>query len=100
MSKLSKSNRHPVSESRPFEGLSRIHLHAAGMDIGAHEIMVCVPGPDNTQIVRAFGTYTVDLYALADWLSAHSIQTVAMESRGCIGFRCSRRLKRARSSAV
>jgi hypothetical protein len=77
VSKLSKRHRQSVAESRPFEGLSRIHLHAAGVDIGAHEIMVCVPGPDDTQIVRAFGT-TADLYALADWLSEHHIQTVAM----------------------
>jgi hypothetical protein len=74
-----------VAESRPFEGLSRIHLHAAGVDIGAHEIMVCVPGLDNTQIVRAFGTYTADLYALASWLSEHPIRTVAMESTGVYG---------------
>ncbi len=82
MSKLSKRHRPSVAESRPFEGLSRIHLDAAGVDIGAHEIMVCVPGPDDTQLVRAFGTYTADLYALADWLSEHHIQTVAMESTG------------------
>lgn len=82
MSKLSKRHRRSVTESRPFEGLSRIHLHAAGVDIGAHEIMVCVPGPDDTQLVRAFGTYTADLYALADWLSEHHIETVALESTG------------------
>jgi transposase len=59
-----------------------MHLHAAGVDIGAHEIMVCVPGSDDTQLVRAFGTYTADLYALADWLREHRIETVAMESTG------------------
>jgi transposase len=32
--------------------------------------------------VRAFGTYTADLYALADWLREHRIETVAMESTG------------------
>lgn len=100
MSKLSQRHRPSVTESRPFEGLSRIHLHAAGVDIGAHEIMVCVPGPDETQLVRAFGTYTADLYALADWLSEHCIRTVAMESTGVYwiplfetlearGFKCS-----------
>jgi transposase len=67
---------------RPLEGLTRRQPHAAGVDIGAHEIMVCVPGPGATQEVRAFGNYTVDLYALADWLQAHAIQTVAMESTG------------------
>jgi hypothetical protein len=61
MSKLSKRHRQSATESRPFEGLSRIHHHAAGADIGAHEIMVCVPGPNDTQLVRAFGTDTADL---------------------------------------
>jgi hypothetical protein len=50
------------------------------VDIGAHELRVCVPGPENTQIVRAFGTYTADVDALADGLSEHPLQTVAMES--------------------
>jgi len=82
MSKLSQRQRPAAAESRPFEGLSQIHPHAAGVDIGAHEIMVCVPGPANTQLVRAFGSYTADLHTLADWLSAHGICTVAMESTG------------------
>jgi len=82
MSRL--SNRRASSEViiRPFDGLARIHSDAAGMDIGAHEIMVCVPGPDNTQMVRAFGTYTVDLYAIANWLQQSGVRTVAMESTG------------------
>jgi hypothetical protein len=82
MSRL--SNRQDSSEIivRPFDGLARIHPNAAGMDIGAHEIMVCVPGPDSTQAIRAFGTYTVDLYAIADWLQQSGIRTVAMESTG------------------
>lgn len=82
MSRL--SNRQVSSEIivRPFDGLARIHPNAAGMDIGAHEIMVCVPGPDSTQAIRAFGTYTVDLYAIADWLQQYGIRTVAMESTG------------------
>ncbi len=108
MSKLRKRHHQSVAESRPFEGLSRIHRHAAGVDIGAHEIMVGVPGPDDTQLVRAFGTYTIDLYALAEWLSEHHIETVATPQGcrrlwnrlACTGFRCSRRSKHAASSAV
>ncbi len=86
MSKLSRRSRQataqPRESIRPFEGLERIQPSAAGVDIGAHEIMVCVPGPENTQIVRAFGSYTADLQALADWLHSHDIKTVAMESTG------------------
>jgi transposase len=84
MSKLSCRSTAPASEavSRPFAGLERIQPHAAGADIGAHEVFVCVPGPDNTQIVRAFGSYTADLQDLAAWLADHAITTIAMESTG------------------
>ena len=67
---------------RSTEGLPVVNPHAAGADIGAHEIFVCIPGPDQTQIVRAFGTYTADLHVLADWLLENGIQTIAMESTG------------------
>ena len=84
MSKLSKRNRRRTSqgEARPFEGMRQVNPHAAGVDIGAHEIMACVPDGDDQQIVRAFGTYTADLDALADWFIDRGIQTVAMESTG------------------
>ena len=81
MSRLSKPNT-ALEESRPFQGMSTVHQDAAGVDIGAHEIMVCIPGADHTQLVRSFGTYTADLYAIAKWLGEHNIYTVAMESTG------------------
>jgi transposase len=56
--------------------------HAAGLDIGSAEIWVCVPADRDPQPVRAFGTFTPDLAALADWLRACGIETVAMESTG------------------
>jgi transposase len=62
--------------------MGHVNRHAAGVDIGAHEIMACVPDGDAQQLVRAFGTYTADLDALADWCVDHGIQTVAMESTG------------------
>lgn len=71
-----------IEEAHPFSGMSRIHPHAAGVDVGAIEIVACVPGDENTQIVKAFGNYTVDLQALAQWLKSYHIQTVAMESTG------------------
>jgi len=55
---------------------------AAGIDIGATEIFVAVSADRATENVRAFPTFTQDLYALADWLKACGIQTVAMESTG------------------
>ncbi len=81
MSRLSKPNT-SLEEARPFQGMSLINHNAAGVDISAHEIMVCIPGPDQTQLVRSFGNYTVDLYAIAKWLEEHHVHTVAMESTG------------------
>jgi len=71
-----------IEEAHPFSGVSRMHPNAAGVDIGAIEIVACVAGAENTQIVKAFGNYTVDLQALASWLKSYDIQTVAMESTG------------------
>lgn len=82
MSKLGKPNSSLSEEARPFYGMSVMNENAAGVDIGAHEIMVCVPGQDNTQLVRSFGNYTADLQSIAQWLREHHIQTVAMESTG------------------
>ena len=84
MSKLSKRHRIRSSqgEARPFDGMRKLNVHAAGVDIGAHEIMACVPDGDDQQLVRAFGTYTADLDALADWFVDRGIQTAAMESTG------------------
>lgn len=78
----SVSRSFPQGEIRSLEGLPVVHPHAAGADIGAQQIFVCIPGPDQTQIVRSFGTYTADLHALADWLIENGIQTIAMESTG------------------
>jgi len=78
-----KNKRTPgIEEAHPFRGMSRIHPYAAGVDIGAIEIVACVAGHENTQIVKAFGNYTVDLHALAQWLKSYHIRTVAMESTG------------------
>jgi transposase len=81
MRKLSKPNV-GLAEGRPFAGMSQVHTHAAGVDIGAHEIMVLVQGGDTTQLVRSFGSYTVDLQAIGMWLEEHGVETVAMESTG------------------
>lgn len=81
MSKLSQPN-HSLVESRPFAGISQVNKGAAGVDIGAHEIMVCVSANENIQVVRSFGNYTIDLHNICTWLSQNQIKTVAMESTG------------------
>jgi hypothetical protein len=55
---------------------------AAGIDIGAQEIYVAVPPDRDPQATRMFTSFTCDLQALADWLQACRIRTVAMESTG------------------
>lgn len=81
MSKLSRPKL-GLEEARPFAGMSQVNPNAAGVDIGAHEIVVCVSGSDATQIVRAFGSYTSDLQAIGKWLKEHGVTSVAMESTG------------------
>ena len=84
MSRLSKRHRtHSAQgEARPFAGMRKVPPHAAGVDIGAHESVACVPDGADQQIVRTFGTYPTDRHTLADWFVERGIQTVAMESTG------------------
>ncbi len=71
------------SQTEPSaEWLPRVNPNAAGLDIGSAEIWACVPEDRDRQPVRKFGTFTPDLYALADWLAGCHIETVAMESTG------------------
>lgn len=65
-----------------LEALKQINLNAAGLDIGAAEIYAAVPEDRDPESVRSFQTFTRDLFALADWLLACGIDTVAMESTG------------------
>jgi transposase len=75
-----ESNSPKVKSSLPQ--LPTLHLHAAGIDVGAREIYVAVPPSRGARNVRAFATFTEDLHALRDWLKACGVTTVAMESTG------------------
>ena len=59
-----------------------VHPRAAGIDVGATEHWVAVPTECNQEPVRRFGAFSDDLRAIADWLKACGITTVAMESTG------------------
>jgi transposase len=72
-----RHSRHQHTDSRPC-----INPHAAVLDIGSEEIWACVPEDRDAEPVRPFGTFTPDLYALAEWLASCRIETVAMESTG------------------
>jgi len=71
-----------IEEAHPFRGMSRVNPNAAGVDIGAVEIVACVSRDEHTQVVKSFGNYTVNLPALAQWLRGFQVKTVAMESTG------------------
>ena len=65
-----------------LDSLKQMNLDAAGLDVHSDKIWACVPESRSEQTVRQFGTYTCDLHALADWLEACDVHTVAMESTG------------------
>jgi len=62
--------------------LKVLYPNAAGIDIGSGSHYVAVPPESGAQAVREFGSCTPDLIALADWLTACGVDTVAMESTG------------------
>jgi transposase len=63
-----------------------IYSHCCGLDVHKREVVACVVSPDADgmarKAIRAFGTMTPDILALADWLAAHEVTHVAMESTG------------------
>jgi len=67
---------------RQSSSLVPIHPNAAGIDIGSQAHWVCVPPECDSDNIRSFETFTTDLYALAEWLAACGVETVAMESTG------------------
>ena len=58
----------------------------AGLDVHKQTVVACVRRLDLAgrvhQEVRAFGTMTADLLALADWLAERGVTHAAMESTG------------------
>ncbi|WP_373124528.1 IS110 family transposase [Bacteroides uniformis] len=62
--------------------LKVVNPNAAGIDIAATEMQVCVPDDRDTNCNRCFGCFTQDLEAIAKWLADCHIETVAMESTG------------------
>ena len=64
------------------ENLHVIQPNSAGIDIGASEIYVAVPGDRSDDPVRRFDTFTDDLHEAAKWLKECGIESIAMESTG------------------
>jgi transposase len=77
---MSTSRRTP--KTLHMEGLTTTFPNAAGIDIGADQIVVAVPPDRDAEPVRAFRTFIPDLVALVAWLLVCRIDTVALESTG------------------
>ena len=61
---------------------TNLHPDAAGIDIGAEELVAAIPPERSGEPVRTFSTFTSGLHELRDWLLEHGVRTVAMESTG------------------
>ena len=80
MSRKSRQNK-----SRPIRAaasLPAMNPHAAGIDVGATQMFVCVPPDSCTEPIWIYDTFTPDLLALADRFKECGMLTVAMESTG------------------
>jgi len=79
---MNENNNQSKKKVVEFDVLEQINLNAAGLDIGSEEIYAAVPKGRDKESVRAFPTFTADLYQLASWLKKCNVETVAMESTG------------------
>jgi len=86
MSRKSKRTK-GMEEARPFAGMSRVNEDAAGVDIGAIEIVACVAGDEDTQIVKAFGNYTVDCKRSGSGCKNTKSKALRWKAPAYIGFR-------------
>src|SRR5262245_25487956 len=81
--KLLRAAGNPVPEEERMEQLIE---RGCGLDVHRDTVAACVrvPGPNGKrhQEVRTFGTTVAELLALRDWLEAHGVTEVAMESTG------------------
>jgi transposase len=79
---MSKRPRVSRYAQKSIESLIVVNQRAAGIDAGSEQHWVSVPEECDEQPVRGFSTFTGDLNALADWLEACGITTVAIEATG------------------
>src|SRR6266849_9962598 len=63
-----------------------LYERCCGLDVHKKTVVACVLVPGSgrqpTKEIRTFGTMTADLLELGDWLAAHGVTHVAMESTG------------------
>ena len=82
MAARKKKTKIQLKASKNQPALTITHPNAAGIDIGSACHYVAVPPDRDDEPVREFACFTADLNALADWLLACRVDTVAMESTG------------------
>jgi transposase len=76
-----KKSRQSAKQKQP--ALPVIQPDVAFIDLASEEHWVCAPPfADGRPNVRVFGATTPQLHALADWLAAQHVTSVAMESTG------------------
>lgn len=65
-----------------------LYRNVAGLDVHHKTVVACLrqvqPHGSIVEQVQTFGTMTSDLLRLSDWLSAHGVTHVAMESTGVL----------------
>jgi transposase len=71
-----------MSKRKSQKHFELTYPNAAGIDIGASSHFVAVPVDRDDPSIREFPSFTENLVALADWLAACDVDTVAMESTG------------------
>jgi transposase len=69
-------------EVKKISQMSVINPAAAGIDVADSEMVVAYPVNSEEMVVQAFGTYTSDLYLIADTLKRYGVTSIAMESTG------------------
>jgi transposase len=66
--------------------MDTLHRCCAGLDVHKDSVFACVrrllPNDEAVQEIRCFGTTTLQLLALLEWLLASGVSVVAMESTG------------------
>jgi transposase len=68
--------------SKQSKAFPIINPNAAGIDISSAEHFVAVNPGKISEPIRAFGSFTEDLKAIAAWLKECNVDTVAMEATG------------------
>jgi transposase len=65
-----------------LEGLPPLNRNAAGIDVGSAAHSVAAPAGRDEEAVQEFGSFTADLYRMAQWLKACKVDTVGMQATG------------------